>query len=42
MGNKAQGPFREAYNPNLQGWQVSRSTGDFNVWSNITSGEEME
>jgi hypothetical protein len=42
MGNKTQGPFRDAYNPTLQGWQLSRQAEDFNVWNNVTSGEEME
>jgi hypothetical protein len=42
MGNKATGPFREAYNPSLQGWQLHRRTEDYNVWQNPSTGEELE
>lgn len=39
MGNKATGPFRDAYNPSLQGWQLHRRSEDFNVWQNPSTGE---
>lgn len=42
MGNRVSGPLREAYNPTLKGWHITKSTERFNVWQNISTGEEME